>query len=95
MPLKILTALLLMVIALPAMSADWNMVVNGKAYHMNAAKSWNEDNWGPWTRARVQHGQPLLGALRGGEQFPRQHQWPILYDWWRHQASFQCGREAV
>ena len=26
--------------------ADWDVVVNGRAVHMNAAADWNEENWG-------------------------------------------------
>jgi Antimicrobial peptide resistance and lipid A acylation protein PagP len=26
--------------------ADWDVVLNGRAVHMNAEKEWNEDNWG-------------------------------------------------
>jgi hypothetical protein len=29
-----------------ATAADWNVVLNGRAVHMNAAKQWNESNWG-------------------------------------------------
>jgi hypothetical protein len=25
---------------------DWDVVLNGRSIHMNAAKEWNEDNWG-------------------------------------------------
>ena len=30
----------------PAWASSWDMVINGKAYHINAEESWNEDNWG-------------------------------------------------
>lgn len=26
--------------------ADWDVVVNGRAVHMNASEEWNEENWG-------------------------------------------------
>lgn len=26
--------------------ADWDIVLNGRAVHMNAAQEWNEENWG-------------------------------------------------
>jgi len=26
--------------------ADWDVVLNGRAVHMNAEQEWNEDNWG-------------------------------------------------
>jgi hypothetical protein len=26
--------------------SDWGLVLNGRAIHVNAAKNWNEDNWG-------------------------------------------------
>jgi hypothetical protein len=29
-----------------AQAGDWGVVINGKAYHVNAAEDWNEDNWG-------------------------------------------------
>src|SRR5262245_6008133 len=25
---------------------NWDVVLNGRAVHMNATKDWNEDNWG-------------------------------------------------
>lgn len=27
-------------------AASWDVVVNGKAFHINAERNWNEDNWG-------------------------------------------------
>lgn len=27
-------------------SADWGVVLNGKSYHVNSSKDWNERNWG-------------------------------------------------
>src|SRR5215470_16093030 len=31
----------------PAMAeSDWGLVLNGHAFHLNAEKHWNEDNWG-------------------------------------------------
>jgi len=27
-------------------ATDWDVVVNGKAFHVNAEREWNEDNWG-------------------------------------------------
>jgi hypothetical protein len=32
--------------AAPAAHAEWNVVVNGRAVHVDAAAEWNEDNWG-------------------------------------------------
>jgi hypothetical protein len=29
-----------------AQASDWSVVLNGKAYHVNAAEDWNEANWG-------------------------------------------------
>lgn len=29
-----------------AAAQDWNVVVNGKAIHVNSSRKWNEDNWG-------------------------------------------------
>lgn len=29
-----------------AHAANWDLVVNGKAFHINADRDWNEDNWG-------------------------------------------------
>jgi len=29
-----------------AQGGDWDVVVNGRAVHMNASGDWNEDNWG-------------------------------------------------
>jgi hypothetical protein len=45
----------------------WDVVLNGRAVHMNAAKDWNEDNWGlgmerefetkgPWVRMALVNG---------------------------------------
>jgi hypothetical protein len=45
----------------------WGVVLNGRAVHMNAAKDWNEDNWGlgmerefastgPWVRMALVNG---------------------------------------
>ena len=30
----------------PLAAADWDLVLNGRAVHLNAAKEWNEANWG-------------------------------------------------
>jgi hypothetical protein len=39
-------ALALVALGRPAAAADWNIVLNGKAIHVNANRDWNEDNWG-------------------------------------------------
>lgn len=27
-------------------ASDWNLILNGKAFHLNASEDWNEQNWG-------------------------------------------------
>jgi hypothetical protein len=41
-----LVASLLLSLTTPARAADWNIVLNGKAIHVNAEQDWNEANWG-------------------------------------------------
>src|SRR5690606_23827333 len=37
----------LLVSATPALAqGDWGVVLNGRALHLDAARQWNEDNWG-------------------------------------------------
>lgn len=43
----IMAAIVLSVATLaPAMANEWNVVLNGRAVHINASESWNEQNWG-------------------------------------------------
>ncbi len=50
--MRTLTIILITVAALavgPTQSAhaqDWSLVINGKSYHVNSSKDWNEQNWG-------------------------------------------------
>jgi hypothetical protein len=48
-------------------SSAWDVVVNGRAVHVNAAKKWNEENWGlgferefatetPWVKVALANG---------------------------------------
>jgi hypothetical protein len=48
-------------------NASWDIVLNGRAVHMNATHEWNEDNWGigierefaatgPWVRVALANG---------------------------------------
>jgi hypothetical protein len=40
-------SLVTFVVVAPAQAqSDWSVVVNGRAIHVNAAKDWNESNWG-------------------------------------------------
>ena len=41
-------AAFLAIVAARAANADsaWDVVVNGRSVHLNAARAWNEDNWG-------------------------------------------------
>jgi len=47
--------------------ASWDVVLNGRAVHMNASRNWNEDNWGlgfehefastsPWIKVALANG---------------------------------------
>lgn len=38
--------LLLALLSAPSQAADWNIVLNGKSVHIDAANDWNESNWG-------------------------------------------------
>jgi hypothetical protein len=54
---------------------SWDVVLNGRAVHMNAAKDWNEDNWGlgiehefdstgPWIKLAMANGfEDSMGDL--------------------------------
>jgi hypothetical protein len=48
--MRIRFALLLVSVATAASSAhaqdDWTVILNGRAVHLNAAREWNEHNWG-------------------------------------------------
>ncbi len=33
-------------ISTPCHAANWDVVLNGKAFHINSERNWNEDNWG-------------------------------------------------
>src|SRR5262245_7870515 len=48
-------------------SGAWDLVLNGRAVHVNAARDWNEDNWGlgferefasdtPWVKLALANG---------------------------------------
>ena len=48
-------------------NASWDVVLNGRAVHINAARKWNEDNWGlgfehefasssPWVKVALANG---------------------------------------
>ena len=48
-------------------NGSWDVVLNGRAIHMNAARDWNEDNWGlgierefaarsPWIKVALANG---------------------------------------
>jgi hypothetical protein len=58
---------LLWLVSIPAEAQNWSLVLNGKAFHINASKDWNEDNWGlgverefdsgsPWVKVAVANG---------------------------------------
>jgi hypothetical protein len=40
------TAILGLFCTATATASDWGIVLNGKAFHVDAAKEWNESNWG-------------------------------------------------
>lgn len=45
--IPVLALTLLAAVASPAVrAADWNIVLNGRAVHVDAARDWNEANWG-------------------------------------------------
>jgi hypothetical protein len=37
---------LLWSVSVPAQAQNWGLVLNGKAFHLNASEHWNENNWG-------------------------------------------------
>lgn len=39
-------ALAATIVVAPSRAADWNVVLNGKAIHVDASRDWNESNWG-------------------------------------------------
>ena len=48
-PLTARLALLSLLVASPissALSGEWNAIVNGRSFHVNAAEDWNENNFG-------------------------------------------------
>jgi hypothetical protein len=51
----------------PAAAQDWNVVLNGKAIHVNSSKKWNEDNWGlGFEREFDDHSRWVKVALANG-----------------------------
>lgn len=66
-----LSGLVVLLAALPCTRAmaqgDWDIVLNGRAVHLNAARQWNEENWGvgferefdassPWVKVALVNG---------------------------------------
>jgi hypothetical protein len=61
-------AIVLSVLTLTAHAqSDWSVVVNGRAVHVNAAKDWNESNWGLGFEREFRHSGPWVRiALANG-----------------------------
>lgn len=43
---RLLGIMILLGLTHSASAQDWNLIVNGKAIHVNSSKDWNEENWG-------------------------------------------------
>jgi len=66
----VLASVLGVLVSVPAQAlaqADWDIVLNGRAVHINAEQKWNEDNWGlgfekefdvssPWVKVALANG---------------------------------------
>ena len=66
-------------------SGTWDVVVNGRSVHVNAAHEWDEDLGRD--RARVRHDEPL-GQGRTRQRLQGQHGESVLYGRRRHQTPF-------
>jgi Antimicrobial peptide resistance and lipid A acylation protein PagP len=71
MNMRIVLASLIAVLgALPSRTfaqADWDIVLNGRAVHLNAEREWNEENWGLGFEREITNSSPWVKvALANG-----------------------------
>jgi len=48
-----------------ASAADWNLVLNGKAFHVDSSRNWNESNWGLGLEREFDDGGPWIKIAMG------------------------------
>ena len=64
----------------------WDVVLNGRAVHMNAADDWNEENWGLGLEREFASTGPWIKVALANA-FDGQHGQPVLHGGRRPQAA--------